>query len=93
MKAQVIEARLEIDGIGRRYPDRRPIARLAPHAQGCKALLRVREAKLSGKPGKEFPRLSRKRQLGLRQPRAQRRILKPAATPRGQHDERRIFVI
>ena len=52
MEAQVIHARLEVDRIRSRYPYRRPIARLAPHAQGREPLIRVGKAKLVSQLGK-----------------------------------------
>jgi hypothetical protein len=52
MKAQVIEARLQVNRVCCRNPDRRPITRLAPHTQGGKSLIRVRETEFVGQLSK-----------------------------------------
>ena len=93
MQAEVVKTRLEVDGIGRRNPYGRPVARLSPHAQSRQTLFRVRQAKLFKNQCKQFTRLGFDGQVRLRQPGPDGFVLEPPAAYRRQHDDSRSFVI
>ena len=93
MQPQMIEARLEEHGIGRRDPDRRPVARLAPHPQRPQPFLRVRQVQHVEDARQQLPRMFFAGQVGLRKPGAERWIGDPTAAGRGQNDDGGRFVI
>jgi hypothetical protein len=62
----MIEARLQVNGVSRRNPDRRTIARLPPHPQRSQPLFRVRQTQLSRELLQQLPWLRLEAQIGLR---------------------------
>ena len=89
----MVEPRLEVHGVGRCNPDRRPVARLSPDAQRCQTIVRVRQAEFVGQAAQQLLRFRVEREVGLRQPCAQTAILDALAAYRRQNNHRCRFVI
>jgi hypothetical protein len=88
----MIESRLEVHRVGSRYPDRRAIASLAPHAHRSEPFGRTFQAKdVEGSD----QRLAQRRYAlegRSRQPPPEIAVLQAAADRRHKHDRRRIVV-
>lgn len=93
MKAETVEARLQVNRVGGRDPDRRTIAGLSPHAQRRDTFIRVRQTQNADDSREQLlaPRLALK--LTFRKPGTYGLILQAAARCRWQYNERGSIVI